>query len=113
MNLVPMRFKGVEWHHNPREITFSCENGVYEHKAPFGKAYIQNTGRRNMVIRGEGELYGADCDAQFLDDRNLMPEWRLVAELELVQTIVAWNGDLVGRCCGHVSTSLSGRPTRR
>lgn len=65
MNLVPMRFKGVEWHHNPREITFSCENGVYEHKAPFGKAYIQNTGRRNMVIRGEGELYGADCDAQF------------------------------------------------
>ena len=33
MNLVPMRFKGVEWHHNPRELTF--EN---EYKTPAGKA---------------------------------------------------------------------------
>ena len=65
MNLVPMRFKGVEWHHNPREITFSCAQSVSERKSPFGKAYIQNTGRKNMVIEGEGELFGADCDEQF------------------------------------------------
>ena len=65
MNLVPMRFKGVEWHHNPREIAFSCAKSLSEHQAPFGKAYIQNTGRKNLVIEGEGELFGADCDEQF------------------------------------------------
>ena len=65
MNLVPMRFKGVEWHHNPREISFTCEQSVNELGAPFGKAYIQNTGRKNTVIRGEGELYGDDCAEQF------------------------------------------------
>ena len=39
MNLVPMRFKGVEWHHNPREISFSCEQSVNEFQAPYGKTY--------------------------------------------------------------------------
>lgn len=65
MKLVPMRFKGVEWHHNPREITFSADKQINEHKAPFGKSYIQNTGRKNMLIKGEGELYGEDCTDQF------------------------------------------------
>lgn len=65
MKLVPMRFKGVEWHHNPQEITFSCENDVRELISPYNKAYIQNTGRKNMLISGEGELYGDDCTQQF------------------------------------------------
>ena len=65
MNLVPMRFKGVEWHHNPREISFSCEQNVSELLSPFGISYIQNTGRKSTVIRGEGELYGEDCAEQF------------------------------------------------
>ena len=65
MNLVPMRFKGVEWHHNPREISFSCEQSVNEFQAPYGKSYIQNTGRKCTVVRGEGELYGDDCAEQF------------------------------------------------
>ena len=49
MNLVPMRFKGVEWHHNPREISFSCEQNVSELLSPFGISYIQNTGRRETM----------------------------------------------------------------
>ena len=65
MNLVPMRFKGVEWHHNPREITFECAKQINELHAPYGRSYIQNTGRRNMLIKGEGELYGEDCTGQF------------------------------------------------
>lgn len=65
MNLVPMRFKGVEWHHNPREIAFSCEKKVNRLHAPFDKEYIQETGKKNMIIKGEGELYGADCGEQF------------------------------------------------
>jgi prophage DNA circulation protein len=65
MKLVPMRFKGVEWHHNPREISFECEKDINELRSPFGKAYIQNTGRKNMKITGTGELFGDDCLRQF------------------------------------------------
>ena len=65
MNLVPMRFKGVEWHHNPREISFECAKQINELHAPYGRSYIQNTGRKNMIIKGEGELCGADCTEQF------------------------------------------------
>lgn len=65
MNLVPMRFKGVEWRHNPREIAFLCEKNVNRLHAPFDREYIQETGKKNMVIKGEGELYGNDCGEQF------------------------------------------------
>lgn len=65
MKLVPMRFKGVQWHHNPREIAFECEKHINELHAPFGRSYVQDTGRRNRLIKGEGELYGADCREQF------------------------------------------------
>lgn len=65
MKLVPMRFKGVQWHHNPREMSFECDRRINEHKSPFGKSYIQDTGRNNMKIRGTGELYGTDCIEQF------------------------------------------------
>lgn len=65
MKLVPMRFMGVQWHHNPKEISFECEKDVKEIKVPFGNSYIQNLGRKNMRIRGTGELYGKDCLEQF------------------------------------------------
>ncbi len=65
MTLVPMRFKGVEWHHNPKEISFECDKQVNEMKAPYGNSYIQDMGRKNMIIKGKGELYGEDCLKQF------------------------------------------------
>lgn len=65
MKLAPMRFKGVSWHHNPKEITFECNKAVTELKAPYGISYIQDMGRKNMVIKGVGELYGTDCLEQF------------------------------------------------
>lgn len=65
MRLVPMRFKGFEWHHNPGEISFECDKQVNELKTPDGAAYIQNMGRNNMKICGSGELYGEDCLVQF------------------------------------------------
>lgn len=67
MNLVPMRFKGFEWHHNPREIVFECEKQVNDLHSPLGGSYIQDSGRRALIIRGEGELYGNNCDEQFAD----------------------------------------------
>lgn len=65
MGLVPMRFKSYEWRHNPRQISFECKKNINELKAPYTGAYIQNTGRQNMIIRGEGELVGSDCLEQF------------------------------------------------
>lgn len=65
MKLVAMRFKGVEWHHNPSEITFECDKEISELKSPYGKSYIQNMGRHNLKIKGTGELYGSDCIKQF------------------------------------------------
>ena len=65
MKLVPMRFKGVQWHHNPKELVFECDKAVKELNSPNGTSYIQNMGRKNMLISGTGELYGADCLEQF------------------------------------------------
>ncbi len=65
MKLVPMRFKGFEWHHNPAEISFECGKQVNELKSPNGGAYIQNMERRNMVIKGKGQLFGENCLEQF------------------------------------------------
>ena len=61
-----MKFKGYKWHHNPRELVFEDEKKVSELTAPFDKSVVQNAGRRNMRISGEGELYGEDCLDQFL-----------------------------------------------
>lgn len=65
MKLVPMRFKGVQWHHNPKEIVFECDKSVKELNSPNGTSYVQNMGRKNMIISGTGELYGTDCLEQF------------------------------------------------
>lgn len=60
-----MRFCGVQWHHNPRRISFECEKNINELQSVSGRALVQNCGRKNMLIKGEGELYGADCMQQF------------------------------------------------
>lgn len=65
MSGVPMRFRGFEWHHNPKEISFECDKTVNELSSPFLRSYIQSAGRKNMRILGSGELYGADCMRQF------------------------------------------------
>lgn len=74
MNPVPMRFKGFEWHHNPREISFECEKQINELHSPFGSSCIQDNGRRGMIIKGEGELYGNDCAEQFANLYGLFRE---------------------------------------
>ena len=65
MKLIPMRFKGVTWRHNPRELTFESEKQINELHAPFAGCTVQDTGRRGMCVKGEGELFGADCLEQF------------------------------------------------
>ena len=65
LNLNAMRYKGVQWRHNPREISFVCDKFVTETGTPNGTAAIQSTGRKNLRVKGKGELYGADCMEQF------------------------------------------------
>ena len=65
MSLSTMRFKGEQWRHNPREITFESDKFLSEYGSPGGCSYIQSTCRKNMRIKGSGELYGADCLEQF------------------------------------------------
>ena len=65
MKLVAMRFDGVVWHHNPRRITFESEENVRVLAAVQPPEVVQQSGRKNVVIDGEGELYGADCLEQF------------------------------------------------
>lgn len=65
MKQIPMKFKGYSWHHNPREIVFENTKQLNETLAPFDKSVVQNTGRHNMRISGEGELFGDDCIEQF------------------------------------------------
>ncbi|HCA04677.1 MAG TPA: hypothetical protein DEO32_02135 [Ruminococcaceae bacterium] len=65
MKLAKMRFKGVAWLHNPRELSFDCEKYISENGSHTGRSYIQSTGRKNMIIRGKGELFGDDCLEQF------------------------------------------------
>ena len=65
MKQAPMRFKGFEWRHNPREISFKCERNVGELSFPFNGSKLSETGRKCLVIRGKGELFGEDCLEQF------------------------------------------------
>lgn len=65
MKLANMRFKGVSWYHNPRELSFTCDKYISEKGSPGGGSYIQSTGRKNLRIKGKGELFGEDCLEQF------------------------------------------------
>lgn len=65
MKLATMRFKGVSWRHNPRELSFTCEKYINEKGSPHGTSYVCGNGRKNLRIRGRGELFGADCHKQF------------------------------------------------
>lgn len=96
--LVPMRFNGVEWHHNPYEIIFECDKKVNETVSPCGTSYIHNSGRKNMTVRGTGELCGSDCVQQFnsllqlfrqntagiLSIQNIQPFYAVFESLKIV-----------------------------
>lgn len=64
MKLEPMKFKGVQWSHNPRELCFENAKAVTDKASPLGGS-TQIAGRKGMKIKGKGELYGQDCLEQF------------------------------------------------
>lgn len=65
MKLSSMRFKDYVWPHNPRVYEIGFRRNVAVHQVPFGAYVLQNMGRRNRVLRGEGAFAGAGAYAEF------------------------------------------------
>lgn len=65
MTLSPMRYKNYTWPHNPRVYSIDYERKMAVHKTPFGLFHLQDLGRTNRIMEGEGEFTGEDAYAQF------------------------------------------------
>lgn len=65
MTLTPMRYKNYTWPHNPRVYSIDYERKMVVHKTPFGSYHLQDLGRTNRIMEGEGEFVGTDAYAQF------------------------------------------------
>lgn len=64
--MLKMRYKDFTWPNNPKTYTISCERQTAVHKIPMGMFAVQDMGRTCMVLRGEGEFYGADAYGSYL-----------------------------------------------
>ena len=65
MYLAPMRFKEYVWPHNPRVYEIDYQKQLAVHGVPFGLYALQNMGRRQRVLRGEGEFAGSGAYDEF------------------------------------------------
>ena len=65
MKNVPMRFCGYTFGHNPAKLKIDDTGSVASILPPFHEPDSVLLGRKPRVIRGEGELYGADCIGQY------------------------------------------------
>ena len=71
MKNVPMRFCGYTLHHNPATIKTEFVGNIRELSSPCCAPVSEHLGNRLRRISGEGELYGANCIAQFKELQNL------------------------------------------
>ncbi|MCI9156786.1 MAG: LysM peptidoglycan-binding domain-containing protein [Lawsonibacter sp.] len=60
-----MRFRSYTWPHNPRVYSIDYHRMVSAHKLPFGLYQLQDLGRTNRVMKGEGEFVGEGAYGQF------------------------------------------------
>lgn len=65
MKNVPMRFDGFCFTHNPAKLKIEDTDNIVAILSPFDVPDSLRLGRRLRVIRGEGELYSADCIEQY------------------------------------------------
>lgn len=63
--LSPMRYKNYIWPHNPRVYSIDYGKKLVAHKIPYGLYCLQNLGRTNRIMAGEGEFVGEDAYSQF------------------------------------------------
>lgn len=60
-----MRYKDFVWPNDPRTYTLSRERQTAIQKFPMGRFAAQDLGTTCMVLRGEGEFFGAQAMRQF------------------------------------------------
>ncbi|MBE6824878.1 MAG: hypothetical protein E7513_05975 [Ruminococcaceae bacterium] len=65
MKLVPMRFMGYMWHHNPKTLEIKSGKRVVSLSVPYSFDVFQNFGENPVKVTGTGELYSNDCLEQF------------------------------------------------
>ena len=65
MKNAPMRFCGIELHHNPAKLTVQNTANIRRRVTPCAPAGADHLGLGLWVFKGEGELYGADCMEQY------------------------------------------------
>ncbi len=65
MNLSPMRYRSYTWPHNPRVYSIEYHRTMAAHKIPFELYQIQDLGRSNRIMKGEGEFVGEGAYGQF------------------------------------------------
>lgn len=63
--LPPMRYKSYIWPHNPRVYSIDYQKQIVARKIPFGLYQLQNLGRTNRIMAGEGEFVGEGAYRQF------------------------------------------------
>lgn len=63
--LSPMRYKNYIWPHNPRVYSIDYGKTLVAHKIPYGLYRLQNLGRTNRIMAGEGEFVGENAYSQF------------------------------------------------
>lgn len=65
MNLTPMRYRSYIWPHNPRVYSIDYHRSIAVNKLPFALYQLQDLGRTNRVMKGEGEFVGEGAYSQF------------------------------------------------
>lgn len=65
MKLVPMRYMGYTWHHNPKSLQIESSKRVVRLSFPFADDMVQLLKDKPQRISGVGQLYGEDCLLQY------------------------------------------------
>lgn len=65
MNLSPMRYRNYIWPHNPKVYSIEYNRTMAAHKIPFELYQLQDLGRSNRIMKGEGEFVGEGAYGQF------------------------------------------------
>ena len=65
MNLSPMRYRSYTWPHNPKVYSIEYHRTMAAHKIPFELYQLQDLGRSNRIMKGEGGFVGKGAYGQF------------------------------------------------
>jgi len=65
VNHPPIRYRGVELHHNPKSIQIEENKSYSEYFFANAPGAVQESGKRARVVSGEGEFFGENCLAQY------------------------------------------------